>query len=186
MGQELHFNMKLIVGLGNYPKEYALTRHNIGFIVVDYLHDVGNFEQWSENKKLLCNISKGSLCEKDCILIKPNTYMNLSGDSVVKVMHFFKIIAKDLVVIHDEIDFNFGIVKTSQSRNSAGHNGIKSINSVVNDTYNRVRVGVGRPENKDFDISDYVLSKFNDTEIKSLDKICKDVFEFTKTIIEAN
>ena len=96
--------MKLIVGLGNYPKEYNLTRHNIGFIMVDYLHDIGDFDTWSENKKLLCNISKGSVFNNDCILIKPNTYMNLSGDSVAKVMHFFKLKPEDLIVIHDEID----------------------------------------------------------------------------------
>ena len=175
--------MKLIVGLGNYPKEYTSTRHNIGFIMVDYLHDVGDFDTWSENKKLLCNISKGSIFNNDCILIKPNTYMNLSGDSVAKVMHFFKLKPEDLIVIHDEIDFEFGVVKTSQSRNSAGHNGVKSINSIVSQPYNRIRVGVGRPENKDFDISDYVLSKFTSQEQEKIDNIAENVVKNIKEIL---
>ena len=109
--------------------------------------------------------------------------MNLSGDSVAKVMHFFKLKPEDLIVIHDEIDFEFGIVKTSQSRNSAGHNGVKSINSIVSQPYNRIRVGVGRPENKDFDISDYVLSKFTTKEQEKIDNIAENVVENIKEIL---
>lgn len=175
--------MKLIVGLGNYPKEYNLTRHNIGFLVVDYIQENYNFENWSENKKFICNLSRGFLFDKDCLLIKPNTYMNLSGDSVIKVMQFYKLKAEDLIVIHDELDFDFGIIKTSQSRNSAGHNGIKSINSHIADKYNRIRIGIGRPENKEYDISNYVLSKFTNEEQGKLDEIKKNTVLTIKTMI---
>lgn len=175
--------MKLIAGLGNYPKEYNLTRHNAGFIAVNYIQEHNNFEDWNESKKFLCDISKGELFNQDVILIKPNTYMNLSGDSVIKVMNFYKLKAEDLIVLHDELDFNFGVVKVSQSRNSAGHNGIKSINSYVKEQYNRIRIGIGRPENKDYDISNYVLSKFTKEEQEKLDEISKNVVLTIKTLI---
>ena len=167
---------KLIVGLGNYPKEYYLTRHNVGFLAIDYFCENGNFTQWNENKKMLCDITKGIFFNQECILIKPNTYMNLSGNSVVKVMNFFKIPAKNIIVIHDEIDLSFGTIKITQSRNSAGHNGIKSINSIINDVYNRIRVGIGRPKDSHYDISDYVLGKFNQEEQEKLPIILKQVF----------
>ena len=160
--------MKLIVGLGNYPKEYAYTRHNAGFLMVDFLQQTHEFSSWSENKKLLCQSSQGSINGIDCLLAKPQTLMNLSGDSVIKIIQFYKITTTDLLVIHDEIDLPFSTIKLTQSRNSAGHNGVKSINSYIKDTYNRIRIGVGRPENKDYDISNYVLSKFSETEIQTI------------------
>ena len=160
--------MKLIVGLGNYPKEYTYTRHNAGFLMVDFLQQTHDFEEWGENKKLLCQLSKGSINGIDCLLAKPQTLMNLSGDSVIKIIQFYKIAANDLLVIHDEIDLPFATIKQTQSRNSAGHNGIKSVNSYIKDIYNRIRIGVGRPANKDYDISDYVLSKFSETELPTI------------------
>ena len=179
--------MKLIVGLGNYPKKYHLTRHNIGFLLVDYLQNIGNFDKWKESKKDICDISKGILFKVDCILIKPNTYMNLSGEAVIKVMRFYKICANDLIVVHDDIDLAFGNVKFTQSKNSAGHNGVKSINSVIHDVYNRIRVGVGRPDNPEYDVADYVLSKFTDIELKEIndevnEKVANEIFSIlTKT-----
>ena len=160
--------MKLIVGLGNYPKEYTYTRHNAGFLMVDFLQQNHDFSSWNENKKLLCQLSQGSINGIDCLLAKPQTLMNLSGDSVIKIIQFYKIASTDLLVIHDEIDLPFATIKLTQSRNSAGHNGVKSINSYIKDIYNRIRIGVGRPENKDYDISNYVLSKFSETELQTL------------------
>ena len=176
--------MKLIVGLGNYPKEYTHTRHNAGFLMVDFLQQMHDFSSWSENKKLLCQLSKGSINGIDCILAKPQTLMNLSGDSVIKIIQFYKLATNDLLVIHDEIDLPFTTIKLTQSRNSAGHNGIKSINSYIKDIYNRIRIGVGRPENKDYDISDYVLSKFSETELQTLQNdIAKQCDKFVTDII---
>ena len=174
--------MKLLVFLGNYPKEYSLTRHNIGFIVGDAIQEKYDFSNWNENKKLLCNISKGVLFDKDCILIKPNTYMNCSGDSVIKVLNFYKIKPNDVVVIHDELDFDFGTIKTTNSRNSAGHNGVKSVNSVIHEPYNRIRIGIGRPEEKNFDVSNYVLSKFSAEEQSKFDNIIEQSILTIKTL----
>ncbi len=163
--------MKLIVCLGNYPKEYNLTRHNVGFIVGDFIQEEFNFPSWKEEKKLVCNLSRGSLFEKDCLIIKPNTFMNNSGESVIKVINFYKIKSEDIIVIHDDIDLPFSEIKTTKSRNSAGHNGVKSINNVIHEVYNRIRIGVGRPTQPDFDVSDYVLSKFLKDEQEQFDDI---------------
>lgn len=176
--------MKLIVGLGNYPKEYDNTRHNVGFSVVNSIQENENFEEWSENKKFKGEISNGIFCGESCILLKPLTYMNLSGESVILVMKFYKIKPEDLIVIHDEVDFDFGIVKTSTSRNSAGHNGIKSINGYVAEGYNRIRVGIGRPEHNSHDISSYVLGKFTEEEKKQLKDIIEKSILTIKTLIK--
>ena len=176
--------MKLVVGLGNYPLEYKMTRHNAGFIVVDELYDrFGNdFEQFHENKKFIANITEGELFGEKTILLKPKTFMNLSGDSVSKVMKFYKISPQDLIVIHDELDFPFGVVKPTLSHNPAGHNGIKSINSYVHDTYSRIRVGIGRPKEQGYDITNYVLSKFSKEEQEHLDDVVDKAIDILKSI----
>ena len=176
--------MKLIVGLGNYPKEYQNTRHNIGFLVVDEIQNNENFSSWQENKKFKGEVATGSFYGEDCILLKPSTYMNLSGESVVLVMKFYKLKPENLIVIHDEVDFDFGVVKTSTSRNSAGHNGIKSINNFVAEGYQRVRVGIGRPEHNSHDISSYVLGKFTEQEQTKLPDIIEKSILTIKSLIE--
>ena len=179
----LNKNIKLIVGLGNYPKEYCLTRHNIGFLIVDAIRD-GNFtwqghngvdlcdfSDWEDDKKFNGYISSGVLFGTDCLLLKPKTYMNLSGESVIKVVNFYKIDTKDIIVIHDEADIDFGKIKISNSQSSAGHNGIKSINQYLKNQYNRIRIGIGRPKNEKQQLSNYVLSKFTDDEIEQMPSI---------------
>jgi len=175
--------MKLIVGLGNFPKEYKLTRHNMGFLCVDFIQENNNFDNWQTNKKLLCDISSGILDNQNIILIKPNTYMNLSGDSVIKVINFYKITNNDIIIIHDELDFDFGIIKTTQSRNSAGHNGVKSINARIPSNYTRIRIGIGRPKNESQDISSYVLSKFSQEEQNKLEDIYTNCSLTIKTLL---
>jgi PTH1 family peptidyl-tRNA hydrolase len=180
--------MKLIVGLGNCSEEYDTTRHNIGFKAVDYLHEFsGVFEPWTDNKKMLCyGFSIGEIFNKKCVLVKPNTYMNLSGNCVIKIMNYYKISSNDLIVIHDDADFDFGIIKTSQSRNAAGHNGVKSINSVVIGDYTRIRVGIGRPDENKFDIANYVLSKFTTSERREMDNIFANVAKLVEDIVKNN
>ena len=163
--------MIVIVGLGNYTKEYNSTRHNIGFLAVDEFQRQNGFSKWEESKKFICAYSDGFYENRKCILIKPYTFMNLSGQSVEKVMHFYKAKSTELIVIHDDIDLPFGKIKISQSRNTAGHNGVKSVNLFIQEPYNRIRIGVGRPENKDFDIANYVLGKFTEDEQTKLPQI---------------
>ena len=175
--------LKLIVGLGNYPKEYRYTRHNIGFLVVDAIKDgdftwqghngvdLCDFSNWEDDKKFNGCISSGVLFGTNCLLLKPKTYMNLSGESVIKVVNFYKIDTKDIIVIHDEADIDFGKIKVSNSQSSAGHNGIKSINQYLKNKYNRIRIGIGRPKNEKQELSNYVLSKFTDDEMEQIPSI---------------
>lgn len=176
--------MKLIVGLGNFPKEYDNTRHNVGFAMIDKIQEEGVFSNWQENKKFKGQIATGNFENEECILLKPSTYMNLSGESVVLVMKFYKLKPQDLIVIHDEVDFEFGVVKTSTSRNSAGHNGIKSINSYVAEGYNRVRVGIGRPEHDSHSITNYVLGNFTASELERMKDISEKTILTIKTLIK--
>ena len=97
--------------------------------------------------------------------------MNLSGESVIKVVNFYKIDTKDIIVIHDEADIDFGKIKVSNSQSSAGHNGIKSINQYLKNKYNRIRIGIGRPKNEKQELSNYVLSKFTDDEMEQIPSI---------------
>ena len=187
--------LKLIVGLGNYPKEYHYTRHNIGFLVVDAIRD-GNFtwqghngvdlcdfSNWDDNKKFNGYISSGVLFGTNCLLLKPKTYMNLSGESVIKVVNFYKIDAKDIIVIHDEADVEFGKIKVSNSMSSAGHNGIKSINQCLKTTYNKIRIGIGRPRNTQQELSDYVLSKFTNDEMEAMPSVFANSILTLKTLL---
>lgn len=179
--------MKLIVGLGNFPKEYYFTRHNIGFLVVDKIKDAEcddcecDFGNWEENRKLKGIISKGFFCNNECILLKPTTYMNLSGESVNAVIKYYKIQESDIIVIQDEIELGFGKIKVSFSRSSAGHNGIRSINMYIKDAYPRVHFGVGKPIDKQ-DVSGYVLSNFTKEERDELDKKIEETILTLKTL----
>ena len=163
----------LIVGLGNPGREYGATRHNIGFIALDYVADKYNII-FSNKSKFKADLAQGIIegFTKDknkfsvkVILCKPLTFMNLSGESVSKVMAYYKVPVQRLIVLHDEIDIDFVKIKTKLSGSSAGHNGIRSIDKCLSDTnYYRIRLGVGRPSNKNINISDYVLGNFTDSE----------------------
>ena len=156
--------MKLIVGLGNPTDKYRNNRHNIGFMVVDKL--ISDLKAHDISKKDF----KGELYKsKNLLLLKPQTYMNLSGESVVKVCNYYKINIDDVIVIHDELDIDFGKIKLKKGGSSGGHNGIKSIDQHCTNDYLRVRLGIGKPENKD--IIAHVLSDFSKDELDCLDKI---------------
>ena len=155
--------MKLIVGLGNPGPTYSQNRHNIGFMVVDELIKDFNANNISK-KNFLGELYKS----KDILFLKPTTYMNLSGKSVQAVANFFKIKPEDILVIHDEIDLPFGAVRIKKGGGHGGHNGLKSIDSLITKEYNRLRLGVGKPERKEM-VASYVLSDFNSDEQKVLD-----------------
>ncbi len=135
--------MKIVVGLGNPGKRYQNTRHNIGFRVVDRV--VSTSEAINVSKRAFeGELYRGS----NLLLLKPLTFMNLSGRSVKMVMQFYKVSLENLIVIHDDIDIPLGSVRFKVGGSSGGHNGLKSIDEVVGDGYLRVRVGVGRPEER--------------------------------------
>jgi PTH1 family peptidyl-tRNA hydrolase len=156
--------MKLIVGLGNIGKEYQLNRHNVGFLAVDYLIDTFNVSKISSK-------FKGELFKSDKFLfLKPSTFMNLSGESVVLVKNYYKIENDDIIIIHDDIDLNLGALKFKKGGGHGGHNGVKSIDKHIGIDYYRIRIGVGRPEKKE-DVVKYVLSNFKKEEFECINTL---------------
>ncbi|MBE2984150.1 aminoacyl-tRNA hydrolase [Campylobacter sp. RM9344] len=169
--------MTLIVGLGNPTKQYENTRHNVGFMLIDLLKspefiDVSSAKFQGELYKF-----------KNTLLLKPQTYMNLSGNSVKAVNDFYK--PDRIIVIHDDLDLNFGAVRFKKGGSSGGHNGIKSIDNLIGNDYERVRIGIGRKGNA----ANFVLGEFSQAEKEYLDKIlihCKEaVVELLKSDINA-
>ncbi len=150
----------LIVGLGNPGSEYALTRHNIGFMVIDALVARQNAQ------KLSSSSFEGELFKfQNHFLLKPLTFMNLSGNSIAKVKKFYKI--EEVVVIHDDLDLPFGTLRFKYGGGHGGHNGLRSTDEKISKEYARVRMGIGKPEHRG-EITSYVLGKFTEDEEKYL------------------
>ena len=161
--------MKLIVGLGNIGNEYLKTRHNIGFIAIDEILKDLNYS--TINKAVF----KGTLYKSgDFLFLKPSTYMNLSGESVGAVKNFYKIDNDDIIVIHDDLDLKLGALRFKKGGGHGGHNGLKSIDSHIGNDYHRIRIGIGRPENKS-EVVDFVLSNFKDEELEKLQDTIQNV-----------
>lgn len=150
----------LIVGLGNIGKQYEGTRHNIGFDAVDHFAKANNFPDWIEKKDLKCHFTMQTIADTRVIVIKPTTYMNLSGESVQATAHFYKIPAEQIVVVHDELDINFGQIRTRIGGSAAGNNGVKSVSQHMGEQYGRVRIGIGPKTPAQIDSADFVLQKF--------------------------
>ncbi|MGF7228878.1 MAG: aminoacyl-tRNA hydrolase [Candidatus Saccharibacteria bacterium] len=151
----------LIVGLGNVGKKYDGTRHNIGFAAVDHFANVNEFPAWIEKKDLKCHLASHTLGDTRVILIKPTTFMNLSGEAVQATAAFYKINPEKIVVVHDEIDIPFGQIRMRVGGSAAGHNGIKSVTQHIGEQYGRVRVGIGPKEHVEQDSADFVLARFS-------------------------
>lgn len=162
---------KLIVGLGNPGTRYENTRHNIGFRVIDeFVNQKGL--RFDLDKK--CLSTKGIENAITIHYLKPQEYMNLSGNCVSKIANLFKINLDNVLVLHDEIDFPFGKIKMKVGGGAAGHNGLKSIiERMGGNEFHRLRFGVGRPTNPLMDVADFVLSNFSDEEKKQLPELIK-------------
>lgn len=150
--------MKLCVGLGNPGSDYAATRHNIGFMALDRLHSALNAGGWEKKFNGLC--AQANLDGERLLFLKPQTFMNLSGTSVQAATAFHKITPQDVLVFHDELELGAGRVRVKQGGGSAGHNGLKSIDSHLGTDYWRVRLGIGRPAPGRESVHDYVLQPF--------------------------
>lgn len=151
--------MFLIVGLGNPGADYAGTRHNIGFMAADALHDEFGFASYREKFDGL--IAEGKIEGEKVYLLKPQTYMNLSGNSVVKAANFYKILPENIIVIHDDMDLPVGKMKAKCGGGAGGHNGLKSIDAAITPNYNRIRIGVGHPQGSGEAVVNHVLSGFS-------------------------
>lgn len=158
----------LIVGLGNPGAEYEATRHNIGFAVLDNFAARHEFPDWSTKKNLFCQISIHNLNSVRVILCKPTTFMNDSGKAVQAVQHFYKIPNSKTLVVYDELDIDFGLIRTRIGGSSAGHNGVKSVTQACGEAYGRVRIGIGPKRPKQMKTEDFVLAHFSKTQQKHL------------------
>ncbi len=174
--------MYLIAGLGNPDKKYDMTRHNIGFDCVDMIaSDNGSDIKKLKHKALTETIYIGS---EKVILAKPQTYMNLSGESIRDIAEFYKIDPENVIIICDDISIPLGKIRIRPKGTDGGHNGLKSIiYQLQSDKFTRIRVGVGAPQHKDYDLADYVLGRFSPDEIKILTPILKSMNEIVLCII---
>ena len=160
--------MFIIAGLGNPDEKYQGTRHNVGFDVVDRLAE--KYQIAVDTKKHRALIGKGVIEGQKVLLVKPQTYMNLSGNSVVKAASFYKIPPQNIVVIHDDMDLLPGQVKAKKGGGAGGHNGLKSIDAHMGSDYNRIRIGVGHPQGRGEEVVNHVLSRFSKRERENLDE----------------
>lgn len=160
--------MKIIAGLGNPGAQYAGNRHNIGFMAVDALQRLPSFSPWA--RKFKAEISEGEIRGEKVLLMKPLTYMNLSGESVGEAMRFFKLAPADIIVIHDELDLLAGRARIKTGGGHGGHNGLKSIDAHCGKEYRRLRLGIGHPGDKER-VHGHVLGDFAKTDRVWLDPL---------------
>ena len=169
--------MKCIIGLGNIGKEYENTRHNSGFIMLDKIANKYNIS--IDKKKKKCIYGEGNINGQKVALVKPTTFMNLSGEAIVEIMNWYKVELKDILVIYDDIDLNFGQIRYKEKGSSGTHNGMRNIiQNLKSEEFARVRVGIENRGDVPIPLIDYVLQKFSKDELKDLeDKIAIQVEE---------
>lgn len=172
----------LIVGLGNPGLQYEGTRHNAGFIVIDALSEKHGFEIKKMKFKALCgDVSIGG---KHCVVLKPNTYMNNSGQSVEEAMHFYKLDIDHVIIVYDDISLDPGKMRIRRKGSDGGHNGIKSIIHLTGeDTFPRIKMGVGKKPHPKYDLADWVLGKFSDEDREKIDETAKKACEAIELIV---
>lgn len=162
--------MKLIVGLGNPGAQYAQNRHNIGFMALDRIAADHGFTPWKARFQGL--VAEGRLGGDKAVLLKPQTFMNLSGQSVGEAMRYLKLSPADVLVLHDELDLAPGKLRLKQGGGHAGHNGLRSIHQHIGEAYGRVRLGIGHPGHKDR-VAGYVLHDFAKADADWLDDLMR-------------
>ena len=160
--------MQLIVGLGNPGEKYQYTRHNIGYMAIENI--ISAQQDYKIKKKFNSVIYETMLDKNRIILVKPETYMNNSGDAVFQIANFYKIDSKNIFILHDELDIPFGKIRIKSGGGNAGHNGLKSISNKIDNNYIRVRLGIGHPGNKE-GVNSHVMGNFTGSEKEKLNQI---------------
>lgn len=174
----------IIAGLGNPGSQYENTRHNAGFITIDTLAKKMNVKVDRIKYKSLC--TTGIISEKKVMLMKPSTFMNNSGQAVVEAMNFFKVPPENVIVIFDDISLNIGKMRIRRKGSDGGHNGIKNIIYLSgSDRFPRIKLGVGHKPEK-WDLADWVLSSFSDTEMKLLKETAEKACSAVELIVDGN
>ncbi len=175
--------MQLFVGLGNPGAKYARNRHTIGFMAVDRIAGDHGFAPW--RAKFQGQVSEGRLGSAKVVLLKPETFMNNSGQSVGEAMRFYKLTPGDITVFHDEIDLAPGKLRVKVGGGHAGHNGLRSLHAHVGDAYRRVRMGVGHPGHKEA-VPGYVLRDFPKADEEWLDDLLRGVSDGAAALAEGD
>lgn len=174
--------MKLIVGLGNPGTQYENTRHNIGFEVAESLAEslkIDNFKSKFQGK-----LGEGSYLGEKVLILMPHTFMNLSGNSLIEAVKFYKLDPiKDVIVVYDDMDLNIGKIRIREKGSSGGHNGVKSIISHIGEQFIRVKCGIGKPVNRE-QVVNFVLSKFGKSEKADVDEMIELTKDALKEMIE--
>lgn len=174
--------MYLIVGLGNPGDKYKYTKHNLGFMVLDYFASLHSIEINKIKHKAV--LGEGLIGQEKVILAKPQTYMNLSGESVYELVHWYKADISRLIIIYDDADLDLGRIRIRKDGSSGTHNGMKSIVYILNtDKFPRIRIGIGKQPDY-MDLADYVLGRFKDEEIPLMEEAVKNSALATEEIIK--
>lgn len=164
----------LIIGLGNPGKDYAGTRHNIGFEILNEFASNNDFPGWVAKKDLKCQLTLQNMGENRVILCKPATFMNNSGEAAQAVQRFYQVYNQNTLAVYDELAIPLGSLRTRLGGSDAGHNGVKSLIQHMGDDFGRLRVGVGSKVSKKADAADFVLGKFTNQEQELLPQIVKE------------
>ncbi len=173
----------LIVGLGNPGSEYEATRHNAGFIVVDMLAE--NLGCGLTKLKFKSLYGTADIGGKKCLILKPQTFMNNSGEAVRDAAGFYKIPAENIIVVSDDISLDVGRLRIRRKGSDGGHNGLKSIIYLLNnDNFARIKVGVGKKPHPDYDLAAWVLSRFKNDEVDDLKKAAENACDAIKLMVE--
>ena len=173
--------MILLVGLGNPTPDSQDNRHNIGFKIIDAINQ--KFGLSKQKPKFKGLVTTGNISNKKIYAIKPLTFMNNSGICIRELIEYFKINVDDVIVFHDDLDIDFGKIKTKFGGSTAGHNGIASIDKFIGKDYSRVRIGIGKPDLK-IAASDFVLNNFNEDEKIELSKIILHIMDSIPILID--
>ena len=173
--------MLLLVGLGNPTPNSQNNRHNVGFKIVDAINQ--KFGLSKQKPKFKGLLTVGNISEKKIYVIKPLTFMNNSGICIRELLEYFKIDVENVIVFHDDLDIEFGKIKAKIGGSNAGHNGVASIDKFIGKEYSRVRIGIGKPENK-FSISDYVLNDFNEDEKEHIETVTNNIIDSISILID--
>ena len=173
--------MILFVGLGNPTPNSENNRHNVGFKIIDCINKKFNLSKQKPKFKGL--LTTGNIGKKKVYAIKPLTFMNNSGVCIRELIEYFKINAEDVIVFHDDLDVEFGKIKTKFGGSSAGHNGVASIDKFIGKDYSRVRIGIGKPKGS-IEVADYVLQNFNDDETVDMEKITENITDSISILVE--
>ncbi|MBE6875411.1 MAG: aminoacyl-tRNA hydrolase [Ruminococcus sp.] len=172
----------IITGLGNPGLVYEKTRHNAGFMTMDYL--AGQEQVQINRMKFKSYCEDVTLGGKRCLILKPQTYMNNSGEAVVQAMQFYKIDISHLIVVFDDISLAPGKLRIRRKGSAGGHNGIKSIIELTgSEDFTRIKLGVGQKPNKNMNLADWVLSKFTEQELEKMQESCANAYECLKLIV---